>query len=444
MVFRPGAFFLSHFSPMVMANLSDEEIISLAGNEDVVSLALYEESFQEEDDISDDDYNSITDESRSLNYISYVNATGPKSAGINGAGVKVGLVDSRLVYNSNDPELSDANIVQVGAAGSTNTHAILMARIICGSNGLAPGCTLYSATTSNTQNKYEAIELLINEGVSIINYSMGNSRSSDYTEYEKWIDHLAVSHNVTFVKSAGNNGETTGVISEPGLAYNAITVANANYLTDTLFSGSSYDYGTGCQKPDVAAPGNGLTSNGGTSAAAACTTGVIALMLHAKPSVMSNPAVIKAALMAGCDHNAGGAALSSGYQYKQGAGVINCGKSMGILSANRYYQNYTTSIGTITKNISVTSSSLPHSAVFVGLKIVTISGSHSTGTPSAFDMPTILSRVLLSSGSLTTVTGGTNASANIMRFTSTYTDYILVIELSGSAPVGLPYAIAWR
>ena len=131
-------------------------------------------------------------------------------AGYTGDGVKVGLLDEYKVNAGLSAELSNSNVTQVGtgsvASGST-VHCIKMARIICGSNGVAPGCDLYTAGhSSDSTMVYTQMEALISAGVYVINCSFGatdnsgysSGRANYYSAREKWIRPY-------FNKSWGNN-----------------------------------------------------------------------------------------------------------------------------------------------------------------------------------------------------------------------------------------------
>ena len=168
--------YVSAYSPVIIAELSkaDMDVVrNTKGINQISEIGISECICDDNEhlEIEQPNNRSVTD------YLDYINATGPKSAGLNGSGVKIGLIDSSVVTASGHSELSGSSIIPVGTYSSTNgSHSVAMARIICGSSGVAPGCTLYSAEISSSNAElsfYVNVELLIDQGVNIINCSYG-------------------------------------------------------------------------------------------------------------------------------------------------------------------------------------------------------------------------------------------------------------------------------
>ncbi len=206
------------------------------------------------------------------------------------------------------------------SVSNVGSHTAKMARFIVGSAGLAPDAALYCVEASNF---YKNIETLIENGVNVINMSCGfTSNRGKYSVRAKWIDHLAAYHKVAFVKSAGNDGETHK-ITDPGMAYNAITIGNIDEISPpTLDVNSCKEEDNGiADKPDFTNIGSG------TSQAAAITTGIVALMMEKMPSLKKSTRMIKALLAAGTtkdtDHNVMGNNSTSIMTDECGAGFIN-------------------------------------------------------------------------------------------------------------------------
>lgn len=442
--------FVSRYAPMIIAELTQEQIEEIAKNDMVTGIyaAEEEEIAEETEEVTAAASNLASDDENYTAYLDYLGAATAHKVGLSGAGVKVGLIDSKRVVNADHNELADSNITAVGSAGSTYTHAVDMARVICGEYGMAPDCELYSVYRSEGGTVfYSAIELLLDQGVSVISMSVSISGGADtpvYSAMDMWFDHISASHSVILVKSAGNSVSDNKTISKPGLAYNVITVANVNCLTDTIVDTSRYENGTCAQKPDVASAGAYVLgmAGGGTSAATATVSGMIALLLEAKPTLAGAPHIIKAIVIASADHIAGSSTYASGYDEKQGAGVVNVLRALTIISRGQYYGNYTHSDGTITLRKSVISGNAVSTFVFVGTKMNIVTGSHTSGECDNQDMPELRLAVVTSTGTLIGYSNMTNSSVELARGNYS-SSVILNLVVADIGSRGLPYAAAW-
>lgn len=441
--------YISKYSPMVIAELTREQIEELAEEEIVTGIYLAGDDGATCDDIEDvspGEY-SVTATSDYDYYLEYLSADKAHSMGLTGDGVKVGLLDFKRVDSTDDSELTNSNIIPLGSDEGSHVHGIQMARVICGEYGMAPDCELYSVYIGETNASYFAgIELLIDNGVSVVNLSLGATREgkTNYTSEEMWIDHITANHSVVVVVAAGNTKSGTQYVKEPGLAYNTITVANVDCRNDEIYLSSCYINGSdGAQKPDVASAGhNVLNMEGGTSAATATVTGMIAIMLEAKPSLAGYPHIIKAIVIASADHIAGSDVYSTSYNNKQGAGVIDVLRALIIISRGQYWGGYLSADGTYSYTKSVASGSSKSTFVLVGTKMNTASGSHTAGTSSNQDMPSTQLVIYNSSG---IGLGGCSmpySSVQLVRISYNSTVQIR-ITASGIGNRGLPYAVAW-
>ena len=460
--------FVSRYSPMIIAVLTQEQIEAVAEEEQVVGIYLAtdeteivsEEVNGEEsgeivvgsavaDGVSGDaEVMAISDYD---GYLDYLNARAAHAMGYTGDGVKVGVMDASAVTTAGHNELAGSGVVGIYNAGSlleptiNEEHSVDMVRIICGDYGMAPDCQVYSISNMSF---YPNMEELIDRGVSVINISIGDERESGYySGTEMWIDHIAASHSVVVVVAAGNyedSGNTYNV-AEPGLAYNAITVANIDYKNDTLASDSCYIQGSsGAMKPDVASAGTNVLEieDGGTSAAAATVTGMVAVLLEVKPTLVGSTYTIKAIVIASADHIAGSSVYSTSYNDKQGAGVVDVMRAITIINRGQYWSNYISSDGTTSYTKSVVSGSSKTTFVFVGTKMNIGTGEHGEYEYNNQDMPSTTLVIFNSSGTGLGGCGMPYSSVQLVRI-SYISSVKIQLTVSNIGSRGMPYAVAW-
>ena len=323
--------FKSQYAPVVIAEMTKSEIAAIAKNNYIEKIEIYEEPVIE---TADEFSESPFKETLKIPDIR-------DTMGLYGENVKVGIADDGRVEGTHS-EFENSNITYLGNE-QTGSHATLMARIICGENGIAPDANCYS-----TNYGLETIEELLSYGVQLINISIIYTYIyGSYSQYDAWFDHLVSQHSVTIVCAVGNDATTNSYVASPALANNVISVGAyddngtpQNYSDDILNATSRYDQGTGVSKPDLVSLRT--ISYGGTSAATAVTTGIIALMLELKPSLAYQPQAIKAILLASCQRKvqnpAGVAAetMAQGITDRQGAGAVDVWNAICIISQGQY------------------------------------------------------------------------------------------------------------
>jgi len=240
--------------------------------------------------------------------------------GYTGSGVKIGIIEAGSgVYDTDNPQLkslhNSGQLSQVAVSGviaTTSDHATLVTTIVCGeaksawfrpdTEGIATDATVYQSPIRTSTHTYTAFQQFADLNVDVINYSAG-SATSTYTSYDREIDNLIYTTKIVFIKSAGN---TSGNISSPGKAYNAITVGNAK-TKSAMFTGLNPPYDMSASsshdvpsymsnKPEVVAPGTHIAynlgiwssgSNSGTSFAAPMVTGIVAQLMEKRKTMVN-------------------------------------------------------------------------------------------------------------------------------------------------------------
>lgn len=227
-----------------------------------------------------------------------------------GKGIKIGIIDTGIDYMhealgggfgagfkvaggydfvNNDSDPND-----------DNGHGTHVAGIIAGNSqtiqSVAYNATLYAykALDANGNGKASkvlaALEQAINDGVDIINLSLGSTAGNPNDALCQAVNR-AVEAGIVVVAAAGNTGEYESITS-PGLAKHALTVGAADGNSIASFSAKGPVTLTYDIKPDVVASGVGILSakNGGgyvtmsgTSMATPCVTAIAAALKELHP-----------------------------------------------------------------------------------------------------------------------------------------------------------------
>src|SRR5574340_1609623 len=176
----------------------------------------------------------------------------PRQQGLNGQGVKIGIIDTGVDFDHPDLHGYGKSGRVVGGYDYVNTdekpndingHGTEVAGII-GANGsfsgMAPRSQLFSYKVSSSgeavSSEYiiQAISRAIEDKMNVINISLGVNRTND--ELENAVDE-AVKKGIVVVTAAGNNGPDDKTIGSPGGDFNVITVgASYNNITSSLVS----------------------------------------------------------------------------------------------------------------------------------------------------------------------------------------------------------------
>jgi minor extracellular serine protease Vpr len=184
--------------------------------------------------------------------IQLVGVETPRQQGLEGQGVKIGIIDTGIDFNHHDLLGYGQSGRVAGGYNYVNTdekpnddngHGTEVAGII-GANGsfsgMAPKSQLFSYKVSSTgesvSSEYiiHAISRAIEDKMNVVNISLGVNRTND--ELENAVDE-AVKKGIVVVAAAGNNGPDNKTIGSPGRDFNVITVgASYNNITSSLVS----------------------------------------------------------------------------------------------------------------------------------------------------------------------------------------------------------------
>ena len=380
--------YMSQYSPVIIANLTSERIEQLKESDKVVLIDYYNLQGKVDDNINPSEmYANTTYDTNDVNGVNSI----VNSPILDGSGIKIGVIDVGRPIVENNTHLSGISLEHSNTSVNLNTatHSTNVMEIIY---SIAPDAdyyyTAYFEKDENGANTIisafpKELEWLISKGVNVINaslnfvqsnitidtdgdgvydinYYIGGDARNSYGSAAKYLDILVYNSDVSFVKTAGNEGVTG--INSGGMAYNVITVGNYNdmgtvtdYSDDTIANDSSFYNTPGDfqHKPDICAPGTNVTINGklygsGTSYAAPQITGIIALMMQKDSNLKTTPDDVKAILTAGVNmdtsHHYVPAYVSADNSYRKfGAGLVSAVNAIKIIDRGDFYSAAMTS-----------------------------------------------------------------------------------------------------
>ncbi|MFF3217026.1 S8 family serine peptidase [Streptomyces sp. NPDC002886] len=201
------------------------------------------------------------------------------AAGYDGTGVKIAILDTGI--DTGHPDLAGrvaaaADFSESGSTADRYGHGTHVASIAAGTGaksggkykGVAPGAKLLNGKVLNDDGYgsdsgiLAGIEWAVAQGAQVVNLSLGGPDSPETDPIEAAVNQLAADKGVLFAIAAGNGGRGgPGTIDSPGSADAALTVGavdKSDVLAD--FSGTGPRTGDGAVKPDVTAPGVGITA----------------------------------------------------------------------------------------------------------------------------------------------------------------------------------------
>ena len=250
-------------------------------------------------------------------------------AGITGKGIKVGIVDTGI--DADHPDFA-GRIVQMkdftGQGPNDNHgHGSHVAGIVGGTGsasggkyrGVAPECLYYTAKvlrgdgSGNTSDVMAGVEWAVQQGVQVVNLSLGSDGACDGTDALSVTCDAAMGKGVVVCVAAGNAGPDASTVGSPGCAKTVITIGATTKTDQVAVFSSRGPTSDNRVKPDLCFPGGSIiscrakgtsmgttindsyTQASGTSMATPHAAGACALLLQAKPGL--TPQQVKDILM---------------------------------------------------------------------------------------------------------------------------------------------------
>ncbi|MGV9314339.1 S8 family peptidase [Streptomyces sp. NPDC003691] len=197
-------------------------------------------------------------------------------AGYDGKGVVVAVLDTGV--DETHPDLvnqviGSANFTSSPDAEDRIGHGTHIASTIAGTGaksggtykGVAPGAKILNGKVLGDYGSLEsgtiaAVDWAVAQGADIVNMSFGSGDTPEIDPLEAHINRVTKEKGVLFAVSAGNEGPRSGSVGSPGSAAAALTVGavdDADKLAHFSSTGPLHD---GTVKPDVTAPGVGITA----------------------------------------------------------------------------------------------------------------------------------------------------------------------------------------
>lgn len=223
-----------------------------------------------------------------------------------GSGVTVGIIEAYgVAYTYSDSELGSLNIHTIGT--SSDTHAINVTRIFCGSNGLARNVDeVYIYHSPGSSTMISAMDWMVANGVDVINTSKSTPNlNGQYHWTSALLDYYIRYEFITYVNSAGNDGATSDSDTcNYGMGYNVIAVGATDVSNNiSTYSSFGVDSGIYSRKPTISAPGTNIIIGGdnigrGTSYSAPIVAGIIAKLMDEYAFLKVYPEVVVASIIA--------------------------------------------------------------------------------------------------------------------------------------------------
>ena len=442
--------FVSHYAPMSVCLLTQDEIITASKNDKVEELTLYEPMKVEECTINLGTTTSTMGIERINNTLS-----------LTGNNVTIGFYESGTLSSSYYAAygINSSHVTIIGSSYSSGYHSTYCAGIAAGNNGVAPAANIYSASshydhsTFNWTNYSSAqlsnLESMIVAGANIISMSWHwTGQGNIYNNYAKYVDYLISNTGITIVCASGN--DSSQYLGAPGTAYNAITVNGFIDQYDdqarNILNDYAYKHGSGCLKPDVVGP----SLNSGTSIATPYIAGMIALMYEYKPSLKVMPETTKAILISSCHEKCSkllvgntlydlSETMTAGLTDRQGAGIPNVYRMISTVSQHSYGNGVLNTDNDYERYVHFTQPKYNSSYINVAMAYLqtNIPSDTTSGEKDDCDIS------VTNNATTKTSTHGTSSTEMVYRTTSSDSSYSMRIYRFSGQSNQIKYGYAW-
>ena len=211
-----------------------------------------------------------------------------------------GSTDSCFADNASSPQDQQGHgtfvagvVASRGSAGWTNYLGVAkglgkLYNLKVGYETLVSSACSPTGVESDGRDVLAALDWAVaNTPVTIFNYSYGSPTTADDDPFAQAIDQYIDTYRLTVTIAAGNGGPDTYKVTSPGIAYNGITVGNADDTGAPNQTSSPGPTAGGRDKPDLEAPGTNVCSlaynwdaTPGTGDDFTCATGTSAAAPH--------------------------------------------------------------------------------------------------------------------------------------------------------------------
>ena len=228
--------YVSNYSPFISLNTnwnddSYKNLEYLAENDNIQDIYVSK---------NDETKNNFFSSKRVVGLNNYIYNNDPNYTG---EGIVVGILETGIAdvkhesLKNTDIEVRD----EWYYVETVSNHTTMMAAMIAGVEGVAPKAKVLSVELFG--DPVSEIDWLLERNVNVINMSFGEKNpEGKYNSFSAYIDFVVNTYKVTVVASAGNEGNGTKNVANPGLGYNVLLLSGAiGRIPKELFESAQMD-----------------------------------------------------------------------------------------------------------------------------------------------------------------------------------------------------------